>query len=192
MLARPLACEYKVAAQPTGDLPPGGAGGSPKIRCQFHKALILLGNPIGEWCNGSTTDSDSVCLGSNPGSPAKSKPLKFLVFLASSNGARQLFHVVPVAQNSLNFSTIPPALPANRRDTERNMTVLIVLAAIVVGVALWMAPSGVALCTEGETSIARNSLRGRRSRSHRPPHKATMPQATCCRGSRPAPAGSSG
>jgi hypothetical protein len=25
---------------------------------------------IGEWCNGSTTDSDSVCLGSNPGSPA--------------------------------------------------------------------------------------------------------------------------
>jgi hypothetical protein len=72
------------------------------------------------------------------------------------------------------------------------MTVLIVLAAIVVGVALWMAPSGVALCTEGETSIARNSLRGRRSRAHRPPHKATMPQATCCRGSRPAPAGSSG
>jgi hypothetical protein len=25
---------------------------------------------IGEWCNGSTTDSDSVCLGSNPSSPA--------------------------------------------------------------------------------------------------------------------------
>src|SRR5690348_18160976 len=24
---------------------------------------------VGEWCNGSTTDSDSVCLGSNPGSP---------------------------------------------------------------------------------------------------------------------------
>ena len=36
----------------------------------LHKALILHGNPIGEWCNGSTTDSDSVCLGSNPGSPA--------------------------------------------------------------------------------------------------------------------------
>ena len=27
----------------------------------------------GEWCNGSTTDSDSVCLGSNPGSPATHK-----------------------------------------------------------------------------------------------------------------------
>ena len=25
---------------------------------------------FGEWCNGSTTDSDSVCLGSNPSSPA--------------------------------------------------------------------------------------------------------------------------
>ena len=25
---------------------------------------------LGEWCNGSTTDSDSVCLGSNPSSPA--------------------------------------------------------------------------------------------------------------------------
>jgi hypothetical protein len=25
----------------------------------------------GEWCNGSTTDSDSVCLGSNPSSPAR-------------------------------------------------------------------------------------------------------------------------
>jgi hypothetical protein len=25
---------------------------------------------VGEWCNGSTTDSDSVCLGSNPSSPA--------------------------------------------------------------------------------------------------------------------------
>src|SRR6185437_1659234 len=34
------------------------------------KALILW-IIIGEWCNGSTTDSDSVCLGSNPGSPAK-------------------------------------------------------------------------------------------------------------------------
>ena len=28
---------------------------------------------IGELCNGSTTDSDSVCEGSNPSSPAKTK-----------------------------------------------------------------------------------------------------------------------
>ena len=26
---------------------------------------------VAEWCNGSTTDSDSVCWGSNPYSPAK-------------------------------------------------------------------------------------------------------------------------
>ncbi len=26
---------------------------------------------IGLWCNGSTTDFDSVCLGSNPGNPTK-------------------------------------------------------------------------------------------------------------------------
>jgi hypothetical protein len=63
MLARRVACGYKVASRPE-------AGGLPKNQCQFYKALILLGNSIGEWCNGSTTDSDSVCLGSNPGSPA--------------------------------------------------------------------------------------------------------------------------
>ena len=34
------------------------------------KSLILFRH-LGEWCNGSTTDSDSVCLGSNPSSPAK-------------------------------------------------------------------------------------------------------------------------
>src|SRR6476660_5013896 len=34
-----------------------------------HKSLNLL-RILGEWCNGSTTDSDSVCLGSNPSSPA--------------------------------------------------------------------------------------------------------------------------
>lgn len=31
------------------------------------------GIPIGLWCNGSTTDFDSVCLGSNPGNPTKIK-----------------------------------------------------------------------------------------------------------------------
>src|ERR1700687_4872089 len=38
----------------------------------------------GEWCNGSTTDSDSVCLGSNPSSPAndrRSLPLHALGFI---------------------------------------------------------------------------------------------------------------
>ncbi len=34
---------------------------------------------IGELCNGSTTDSDSVCWGSNPYCPAKTKILSTLV-----------------------------------------------------------------------------------------------------------------
>ena len=33
-----------------------------------------LKKPIGEWCNGSTADSGSACLGSNPSSPASIKP----------------------------------------------------------------------------------------------------------------------
>ena len=36
---------------------------------------------IGELCNGSTTDSDSVCEGSNPSSPAKTKKRHLVPFL---------------------------------------------------------------------------------------------------------------
>jgi hypothetical protein len=36
----------------------------------FRIKLRGINRFTGEWCNGSTTDSDSVCLGSNPGSPA--------------------------------------------------------------------------------------------------------------------------
>ena len=32
--------------------------------------ISLAANADGEWCNGSTYDSDSYCLGSNPSSPA--------------------------------------------------------------------------------------------------------------------------
>ena len=40
--------------------------------------LQYVGNQfIGELCNGSTTDSDSVCEGSNPSSPAKTKRYSF-------------------------------------------------------------------------------------------------------------------
>ena len=35
------------------------------------KDIIVLLQNFGELCNGSTTDSDSVCWGSNPYSPAK-------------------------------------------------------------------------------------------------------------------------
>ncbi len=37
----------------------------------FRKKCCKMSHFGGEWCNGSTTDSDSVCLGSNPSSPAK-------------------------------------------------------------------------------------------------------------------------
>ena len=45
------------------------------------KDIIVLLQNFGELCNGSTTDSDSVCWGSNPYSPAKKKALTlWLVF----------------------------------------------------------------------------------------------------------------
>src|SRR5258708_34220845 len=47
---------------------------------EFRNVLNTL-QFIGEWCNGSTTDSDSVCLGSNPSSPATIKLLNILANL---------------------------------------------------------------------------------------------------------------
>ena len=41
---------------------------------------------IGELCNGSTTDSDSVCWGSNPYSPARTKHRKSGAFFRSGRG----------------------------------------------------------------------------------------------------------
>jgi hypothetical protein len=71
----PSACLQRL--RPAGTRAPSGRAviclpGVPAIAVRSANALILLCNSIGEWCNGSTTDSDSVCLGSNPGSPAKS------------------------------------------------------------------------------------------------------------------------
>jgi hypothetical protein len=40
----------------------------------FRKKRCKISYFGGEWCNGSTTDSDSVCLGSNPSSPATTNP----------------------------------------------------------------------------------------------------------------------
>jgi hypothetical protein len=49
----------------------------------------------GEWCNGSTTDSDSVCLGSNPSSPANSIiPHHFKHLCAGQRGAVSQHFVV--------------------------------------------------------------------------------------------------
>ena len=47
------------------------SGAPPHLRCPdpTFQPSACRGSD-GEWCNGSTTDSDSVCLGSNPGSPA--------------------------------------------------------------------------------------------------------------------------
>jgi hypothetical protein len=36
---------------------------------------------IGLWCNGSTTDFDSVCLGSNPSNPTEKQFSNELLFL---------------------------------------------------------------------------------------------------------------
>ena len=41
------------------------------LTCPFPSVIIpLAAKADGEWCNGSTYDSDSYCLGSNPSSPA--------------------------------------------------------------------------------------------------------------------------
>ena len=58
------------------------SGAPPHLRCPdpTFQPSACRGSD-GEWCNGSTTDSDSVCLGSNPGSPASyrllTKPQQF-------------------------------------------------------------------------------------------------------------------
>ena len=51
----------------------------------FRKKRCNISAFGGEWCNGSTTDSDSVCLGSNPGSPATlGDPSKHLIRIGFS------------------------------------------------------------------------------------------------------------
>ncbi len=39
-------------------------------KSEKNNIMVLLNKEIEEWCNGSTTDSDSVCWGSNPYSSA--------------------------------------------------------------------------------------------------------------------------
>ena len=41
-----------------------------EIRAPETAAVELRTKHFGEWCNGSTADSGSACLGSNPSSPA--------------------------------------------------------------------------------------------------------------------------
>ena len=52
------------------------------FRLTSHHAFAIIALAVerlqtadGEWCNGSTCDSDSYCLGSNPSSPAHMPPL---------------------------------------------------------------------------------------------------------------------
>ena len=47
-------------------------------------AIIVSVELIAELCNGSTTDSDSVCEGSNPSSPAKKKARLGVLFSTKS------------------------------------------------------------------------------------------------------------
>ena len=64
------------------------------IRCREQYKLNL-----GDLCNGSTTDSDSVCEGSNPSSPAKNLPERssgrfyFFTFHFSLNRLEKFFEV---------------------------------------------------------------------------------------------------
>ena len=44
---------------------------------------LLLQKNVAELCNGSTYDSDSYCLGSNPSSAAKEKAPKFGAFFCT-------------------------------------------------------------------------------------------------------------
>src|SRR5699024_7878629 len=41
----------------------------------YNNKCLLRGDGIGDLCNGSTPDSDSVCGGSNPSSPARKNPV---------------------------------------------------------------------------------------------------------------------
>ena len=68
---------------------------------------------IGEWCNGSTCDSDSYCLGSNPSSPA-------LPPLSRGLGRRPL--------KAKTWVRIPSGVPINA-DLKRSALFFCVLAA---------------------------------------------------------------
>ena len=80
---------------------------------KFAVPIEQLGKMIGLLCNGSTTDFDSVCLGSNPGNPTSIMKwesfyrLPFL-FLARSHGSIANTHYPMYARLSLccSLSTI--------------------------------------------------------------------------------------
>jgi hypothetical protein len=56
-----------------------------KIWCIFALPLFLQSFRIELWCNGSTTDFGSVCLGSNPSSSTKSQDIPGFFILRSSS-----------------------------------------------------------------------------------------------------------
>ena len=57
------------------------------------------------WCNGSTTDSDSVCLGSNPGSSTK-VPLLRGTFFCAVGGAEMPPDVRKCRGGARNFEKV--------------------------------------------------------------------------------------
>jgi hypothetical protein len=72
----------------------------------------------GEWCNGSTTDSDSVCLGSNPGSPATYNHLKLILSLDTCRLGQS--SCCACCAGFLYIFKHSPQLPAIRRNMKRN------------------------------------------------------------------------
>ena len=74
------------------------SGAPPHLRCPdpTFQPSACQGSD-GEWCNGSTTDSDSVCLGSNPGSPASLSYFRYFSDYQDFCASRLRVEIVHVA-----------------------------------------------------------------------------------------------
>ena len=71
---------------------------------------------IGELCNGSTADSDSVCWGSNPYSPARTKHRKSGAFFRSGRGIEDSHHSSRSERGSYFASKSRRELAHERRE----------------------------------------------------------------------------
>ena len=104
---------------PSGRAVPGRSGSPcPRIPKPLEKAQkVGTGVPgttfwyhprscFGDWCNGSTTDSESVCLGSNPRSPVSIVSLEFWGD-ARAHAPRAATHAIAHAEADI---TLPPCL----------------------------------------------------------------------------------
>lgn len=70
---------------------------------------------IGEWCNGSTTDSDSVCLGSNPSSPASQFGFQRISFLGIRIARQMRASLMSMSLQDTNCRTFVARIPDSLR-----------------------------------------------------------------------------